>query len=133
MLFTRLLLLFTLVPLLEIYLLIKIGAAIGAFATIAVVVVTGIVGAGLARRQGFVVWLRIQYEMQQGRFPARDLVDGLLILAAGIVLITPGVITDALGFLILIPVTRAPVRRWLQARLDRMMESGHVGLRAFFR
>jgi UPF0716 protein FxsA len=133
MILTKLLLLFTLIPLLEIYLLVKIGSAIGAIATVALVAGTGLAGALLARKEGFVIWLRIQYEMQQGRFPARDLLDGLLLLVAGVTLITPGVITDLIGFLILVPVTRIPIRQWLQGKLDRMMRSGSVGLRGFFR
>ena len=122
--FGRLLLLFTLVPLVELYLLIKIGGLIGALPTVLIVIGTGALGAFLARQQGFQVWRRIQTEMQMGHFPAEDMLDGLLIFAAGVVLITPGVLTDLTGLLILVPFTRRFIREWIREKLQRMMESG---------
>ena len=127
----KLFVLFTVTPLVELYLLIRIGAWIGALPTVLLVVVTGFVGAYLAKLQGFQVWMRIQYEVNAGRFPATSLLDGLLLFAAGLVLITPGVITDVLGFLLIIPATRAPIRDWLARKLRRMMDSGTVEIRGF--
>ncbi len=127
----KLFVLFTVTPLVELYLLIRIGAWIGALPTVLLVVVTGFVGAYLAKLQGFQVWMRIQYEVNAGRFPATSLLDGLLLFAAGLVLITPGIITDVLGFLLIIPATRAPIRDWLARKLRRMMDSGTVEIRGF--
>ena len=109
----RLLLLFTPVPLVELYLLFQVARVTGAAATVALVLVTGILGAALARRQGLEVWKRIQREAAQGQVPAAGLMDAVLILVAGIMLITPGLLTDTLGFLLLVP----PARAWLRARV----------------
>lgn len=129
----RLILLFTLVPLVELFLLIKIGTLIGALPTILIVVGTGVLGATLARQQGFQVWSRIQREMELGMFPAEDMLDGLLIFGAGVVLLTPGVITDVIGILILIPFTRLYIREWIKRRLQIMMERGNVHFNGFLR
>lgn len=131
--FLRLALLFTAVPVVELYILIRIGTVIGALPTIAIVILTGVVGAALARQQGFRVWLDIQARMEQGIFPADELIDGLLLVVAGAVLITPGVLTDILGFTILVPVTRRPIREWVKSRLSRMMDSGTIHYREFLR
>lgn len=131
--FARLLGLFTLIPLVELYILIKLGGMIGALPTVLIVIGTGIAGATLARQQGYRVWWEIQQEMQIGRFPADRLIDGLLLLVAGAVLITPGILTDLLGFAILIPVSRAPIRRWVRDRLSRMMDRGDVHFTGFIR
>lgn len=122
--FAKLLALFTIVPLGELYLLIKIGERIGAGPTILIVLATGIAGAILARQQGARVWWQIRSEMEAGRFPADRLIDALLMLVAGAVLITPGILTDLLGFTILVPFSRAPIRRWVKKRLGKMMERG---------
>lgn len=129
--FGKLLALFTLLPLVELYLLIKIGGAIGALPTVLLVIGTGALGAWLARSQGFFVWQRIQREMNMGRFPADDMLDGLLIFLAGAVLITPGIITDVFGFLILVPFSRDGIRRWVKHRLRRMADQGSVTFRGF--
>jgi UPF0716 protein FxsA len=71
--------------------------------------------------------------MNEGRFPADNLIDGLLLLVAGAVLLTPGLITDVLGLAVLIPVTRAPIRRWIKKRLRSMAQTGNVGFTGFFR
>ncbi len=111
--FFRLLLLFTVVPLVELGLLIQLGRVIGLVPTIAIVLSTGFAGAALARWQGLATIRRVQTDMAAGRVPAEALVDGLLILVAGALLLTPGLLTDAVGFLLLIPPTRAAVRRAL--------------------
>ena len=108
--FARLLLLFTVVPLVELFLLIEVGRVIGPWPTVAIVIGTGVIGAWLARIQGFLVLRRVQEDLQAGRPPADGLVDGLLILVAGAVLLTPGMLTDALGFVLLAP----PGRRWIR-------------------
>ncbi|MFP4644158.1 MAG: FxsA family protein [Spirochaetales bacterium] len=118
--FGKLLLLFTVVPLIELYLLILIGQAIGAGPTVLIVLLTGAVGASLARMQGFSVWVKINREMNVGRFPGNELIDAVLVLAAGVTLLTPGVVTDVVGFLLLIPITRAPIREFIKRRFRRM-------------
>lgn len=122
--FLRLLLLFTVVPLAELFLLVKLGTVIGVAATVLIVICTGILGAWLARWQGLGVLRRLTDDMNQGRLPAGALIDGLLILIAGAVLLTPGLITDALGFLLLVPQGRAVVRRLITARFEKRTVDG---------
>ena len=130
--FARLFLLFTLIPLVELYILIKIGALLGALWAVLLVLATGALGAYLAREQGFRVWMRIQSEMNAGRFPGDDLLDGFLIFIAGAVLVTPGVLTDLVGFAILFPPSREGIRRWLKTRFRGMMNSGNITFRGFW-
>ena len=126
--FLRLLLLFTVVPLVELFLLVKLGAVIGIGATVLIVICTGVLGAWLARWQGLGVLRRLTDDMNEGRLPADALIDGLLILIAGAVLLTPGLITDALGFLLLVPQSRAVVRRTIAARLASGTEVSDPGV-----
>lgn len=120
----RLFLLFTLIPVAELWLLIKIGGAIGAGPTLGLVIATGAAGAWLARREGLKSWLAVQAELATGRVPGQELVHGVLILIAGIVLLTPGVITDAIGLALLIrPVRKALITRF-RARFEEQLASG---------
>ena len=121
--FLRLLLLFTVVPLIELFLLVKLGTIIGIGPTVLIVICTGVLGAWLARSQGLGVLRRITEDLNQGRMPTGSLVDGLLILIAGAVLLTPGLITDALGFFLLLPPGRALVRKAITTRLSRRSET----------
>ena len=129
MLLGRLILLFTVVPALELALLIEIGQLIGTLYTLALIIGTGVLGAALARSQGLRVLREVQAEFAQGRLPAGSLVDGLLILIAGALLMTPGVLTDAVGFACLTPVLRRQVRRRLQQRFERVLREGRVDVR----
>lgn len=131
--FVRLLALFVLLPLAELALLIQIGQWIGLGWTLALVVATGFLGAALARRQGLRAWVAIQTELRAGRMPARELVDGLLILIGGIVLLTPGILTDLAGFALLVPATRAAVKRSLQRRFERAVERGDTSFTLILR
>ncbi len=117
--FFRLLLLFTVVPLVELYLLIAIGRWVGAVPTIALVIGTGLLGAALARWQGLGVLRRVRDDLDHGRPPTDALIDGLLILIAAAVLLTPGLITDTIGFVLLVPASRAFVRRRVAAAFSR--------------
>ena len=117
MIFLVLFLLLTLVPLMELALLIRLYQATDLATTLAVVILTGIVGAALARRQGLETWHRIQHRLSEGRPPTVELMDGLMIFIAGALLITPGMLTDAVGFLLLIPPVRRLLRGWLARRL----------------
>ncbi|MEM9351518.1 MAG: FxsA family protein [Planctomycetota bacterium] len=109
-----LLLLFTVVPFVELWLLLQIGERLGAFNTFALVILTGFAGASLARWQGWQAMSRIQSEMKQGMLPAAAVFDGVLILAAGLLLVTPGVLTDAVGLSLLLPPVRTLVRRLIR-------------------
>jgi UPF0716 protein FxsA len=122
--FVRLLLLFTIVPLVELFLLVKLGTVVGVGPTVALVIFTGILGAWLARQQGLGVLRRLSEDLAKGRLPAEALIDGLLILIAGAVLLTPGLLTDALGFLLLVPQGRAVVRKAAVARFERRFKGG---------
>ena len=104
--FIRLLLIFTIVPIVEMALLIEIGSYIGVLPTIALVAITGIVGVTLARNQGLIVVTKIREKLAQGQIPTRDMIEALMILVGGVTLLTPGVLTDITGFLLIIPFTR---------------------------
>ncbi len=122
--FLRLLLLFTAVPLIELALLVEIGQRVGLAATVALVIATGVLGAWLARREGLRTLARLQQELQQGRMPAEPLLDGLMILVAGAVLLTPGLLTDLFGFSLLVPQARALMRRAVAKRLKQRFVPG---------
>ena len=122
----RLLLLFIIVPIIELGLLLQIGERIGTPATLALIVGTGALGAYLARRQGLDVLRQAQSEMAGGRLPAGQLVEGLLIFVAGAVLMTPGVLTDAFGFFCLIPAGRRLLKTYLARRFERAVHNGDV-------
>ncbi len=127
----RLILIFIVVPLIEILLLIEIGSRIGAFNTILVIVLTAIVGASMMRQQGFTIMRNIQRDLSQGRMPTGELINGALVLVGGIVLLTPGFFTDAVGFILLIPATRGFIRKKIQLLIRRKIESGDIHI--FFR
>ena len=110
--FWRLLPLFTLVPLVELALLIYLGQHVGLWPTVALVLGTGMLGAWLAKVQGLFVLRQMQRDLACGQLPTVAIVDGVLILIAGAVLLTPGLMTDVCGFLLLVPPTRALARRW---------------------
>lgn len=112
----RILLLLTIVPLIELMVLIKVGQYIGAAETVAIVVLAGLLGAWLVRRQGLRTLDDIRRELASAHLPADKMVDALLILVAGVLLVTPGLITDAAGFLLLVPSVRNLVKRFLKAR-----------------
>jgi len=121
--FIRLLAVFIVIPLIELIILIKVGSYIGLWPTILIVVLTGIVGASLARYQGFIIINKIRSDVSSGRVPARELIDGLLVLIGGIVLLTPGFITDICGFFLLIPFTRNLIKGFVRSQFERMVNS----------
>ena len=112
-------LLFTLVPVAELALLIWIGSKTSVAFTIGLVLLTGIVGAALARWQGWRTYVRIQSELAAGRMPGEAMVDAVLILVAGLLLVTPGVMTDFVGFALLIPPARSLMKRGTIAWIRR--------------
>lgn len=115
-------------PVAEIALLIAIGREIGLAATVALLLLSGLLGAFLARHQGLGVVRKVQSEMAARRVPAGQLVDGALILLAGALLIVPGVITDALGFFCLLPAGRTLLKAWLRRRFEAGVRSGRIAV-----
>jgi UPF0716 protein FxsA len=113
-----LVLLFLILPIAEIYVIIQVGQAIGILPTLALLILDGFVGAALARSQGRAAWERFNRALAEGRVPAHETFDGAMIILGGALLLTPGFITDVVGFCLLIPPTRALVRG-LVARLAR--------------
>ena len=117
--FIRLVTIFIVIPLIELVILIKVGSYIGIWPTVLIVVLTGILGAALARHQGFMIINRIKNDINSGRVPAQELIDGLMVLVGGIVLLTPGFLTDIFGFLLLIPHTRSVFKRILKGHFQK--------------
>lgn len=120
--FTILLLLFLLVPLVEIYLLIEVGSVIGAIPTIGLVVFTAVLGSLLLRQQGLSTLHRVQQSMMRGELPAMELLEGAVLVISGAMLLTPGFFTDTLGFLGLIPVVRQHLVRAFVDRYFRFQQ-----------
>jgi len=119
----KLFLLFLSVPVIEIYLLIKVGSLVGALPTVALLLAISLLGAYLVRSQGFRIITEVRDELSQGRLPAARMLDGALVLIGGLLLTTPGFFTDFIGIFFLIPATRRIIKLWLglwlQARLAR--------------
>lgn len=124
----KLLLLFIVVPLVELAILVQLGTMIGFWPTIGLVVATGFAGAWLAKSQGFRAFAAIQTDLREGRTPAEHLLDGLLILVGGVVLLTPGLLSDIAGILLLLPPSRRAFKNILRRRLNGMVRSGQVTL-----
>ena len=114
--FRILFLLFLIVPVVEIYFLIKVGSVIGALNTIALVVGTAMLGAYLLKRQGLSTFARVQETMARGEIPAIEMMEGIVLLVTGALLLTPGFFTDILGFLGLVPAIRRAFIVWLLKR-----------------
>jgi UPF0716 protein FxsA len=114
-----LLLLFILVPIAELYVIIKIGGAIGILPTLALLIVDSLVGAALARSQSRAAWERFNRALAQGRVPGREVFDGAMIIVGGALLLTPGFLTDIVGLILLVPPTRALVRTFLQRSVSK--------------
>lgn len=128
----NLLFLFIVVPAVELALLVEVGSRIGTLATLAIIVATGVLGAAVARHQGLRTVRAIQDEIARGELPAGSLVDGVIILLAGALLITPGILTDAVGFLFLVPGLRAAAKRMLQRRFERAVREQRIRMTTQF-
>jgi UPF0716 protein FxsA len=122
----KLLALFIIVPLVELYLLLLVGRMIGALYTILIVVLTGILGGYLAKREGFAVLGRVRGRLEAGELPGGELLDGAIILVSGALLITPGMVTDFLGLLGLLPLTRKWFKRIVTKRFQRLVNHGAI-------
>lgn len=131
--FGRLLILFIVVPLIELYLLIEVGSRLGAATTVILIAVTGGVGALLARMQGFRVIMQIRERLAQGQVPADEVLSGGLVVAGGLLLVTPGLVTDLVGLALLVPFVRARLVEWLKGFLRRKIEEGSIHVVAWER
>lgn len=123
-----LLLAFVVVPVVELVILVELGRYIGTLRTVGLVVATGITGVALAQFQGFGVLSRMKSELLQGRFPGEPLLDGLLVLAGALLLVTPGLLTDLAGLAMLFPPTRVPIKGWLKRKIRRMIDRGEMNV-----
>jgi UPF0716 protein FxsA len=115
-------LLFLAVPFAELFVIIKVGQAIGVLWTIVLLVGMSALGAALVKREGLAVWRRAQERLQHGEVPGEQLIDGVLVLFAGALLLTPGFLSDLVGLLLLLPPVRFGLRRWARGRLQRRVQ-----------
>jgi len=113
---------FLIIPFVEIYLLLQIGGIVGVFPTIALVVLTAIIGAGLLRQQGLATWQRFQDNLAKGTLPAYEMVEGPILLVGGALLLTPGFFTDIIGFACLIPPVRKKIAQYIIEK--RLVQAG---------
>ncbi|MBT4099625.1 MAG: FxsA family protein [Gemmatimonadetes bacterium] len=122
----KLFLMFTLIPVIELALLVEVGSRIGVTLTIAVVLLTGAAGAWLARSQGLRALVRLQEALRAVQFPGDEIFDGVLILGGGLLLLTPGFLTDLLGLSVLIPGSRHLIKAALKGTVRRRMHTGDL-------
>lgn len=128
----KLFLCFTLIPAIELYLLIKVGSVIGGLNTILLVVISGFIGAWLARLEGINTLKRLRLNLEQGLMPTEELLDAIIILIAGIALITPGFITDVLGILLLWSITRNIFKKLLRKKINEMILKGNIDIKKYY-
>lgn len=129
--FARLLLLFIVLPTAELWLLFQVGDLVGLWPTLALILLTGILGSVLAKREGVSTWQRLQGKLKSGGLPGTELLDGVIILVAGALLVTPGVMTDFVGFLGLIPPTRALIRKQITTRFQQSQQNRMASFQTF--
>lgn len=122
----RLVLSFVITSLVELAILVYLGFIIGILYTILIVVATGILGAIMARHQGMATLAKIRNSLECGTIPSSDLFEGVLVLAGGLLLLTPGVITDIVGLALLVPKTRRTIASWLGRVIRHRIEMGNV-------
>lgn len=119
--FWWLLAIFLSLPLVELAILLWLAAHVGWLQTLALVVVTALIGAAEVRREGFRVWAQFHRELSRGRLPTEPLFDGVLLLVAGVLLLTPGIITDLIGFALLVPASRSVIKKLLRRAIERRL------------
>ena len=124
--FFYLILLFTLVPVGELVLLLRVGEHIGVGNTVFLVIFTGIIGAALAKMQGLLTMQRIQDNLGRGIMPAEEMFNGAMILCGGVLLLTPGFVTDILGLSFLIPLTRNLYKKIIKKHIQKKFDHGDV-------
>jgi UPF0716 protein FxsA len=121
------------VPVVEIYVIVQVGHVMGLLPTLALLIVVSIAGAALVKREGLGVWRRASQRIENGEVPGRELIDGVLILLAGALLMTPGFVTDLLGIFLLLPPVRAAVRALISRRLTHQVSGGVIDVRSIER
>lgn len=121
--FPTFLVLFLVIPILEVFVLIKAGDVIGVWPTIFLVIATAVIGAGLLRQQGLSVLTRFQQNMGQGKIPAQEMVEGIILAVGGALLMTPGFVTDTIGFLCLLPFSRQFIAKKIIERSTLQMKA----------
>ncbi|MCB1646622.1 MAG: FxsA family protein [Pseudomonadales bacterium] len=119
--------LFIALPILEMFILIRVGGIIGALPTIALVVLTATIGLWLLKREGLATLNRVQTRVSQGELPETELLEGIMLIVGGALLLTPGFVTDAIGFACLLPFLRQPIARWLVQRAIVIKTRGSGG------
>jgi UPF0716 protein FxsA len=119
------------IPILEVFLLLQVGNLIGLFPTVAGIVLTGVVGAALAKREGLKVWQRVQENLSRGLLPDRSLLEAVLIFGGGLLLLTPGFFTDVLGFSMILAPTRLLMAKAARSWLKRRVVHAQVGAAPF--
>ncbi len=127
----KLFLCFTLIPMIELFILIQMGTVIGSINTLLLVIASGFFGAWLARMEGIQTMLKVRTSLQQGIMPAEDLMDALIIYAAGVVLITPGLLTDMTGLLLLWSPTRNRFKNFLRQKFNEMKTQGSINITGY--
>lgn len=116
--------LFVGLPLLDTITLVIVGRYLGFWSTVAIVILSGVIGAHLARQQGLSVWRSLQADLAAGRVPTQGLMDCVLILIAGGMMLAPGFLTDIMAIMLLLPPVRNGVKRWARHRIERMLRQG---------
>lgn len=127
--FIKLFILFISVPIIEIFVLLDAAERIGLWPTLLMVIATGVAGAYLTKSQGMDLLKRIQVSTSRGELPAEELIDGLFIMVGGVLLLTPGLLTDLFGFICLTPFSRSPLKRYLIAWFKKKIERGEISFR----
>jgi len=123
--------LFIAIPVVELYILIEVGKKIGSLATIAIIILTGILGTYLIKSQGFMILRKIQNDLNEGIMPGDSLIQGAIILLGGVLLLTPGFITDITGFIFLMPAGRKIVKKYLWKWLKGKIKKDNFYFREF--
>ncbi|MEN7973217.1 MAG: FxsA family protein [Verrucomicrobiota bacterium] len=113
-------------PIVELALLLKVHEIFHFWPTFLLVILTGALGLALVKRQGIAIIQKIQQELSIGNIPAPQMIDGVMILVAGALLVTPGIITDLTGFLLLVPLVREQIRGWLKTKFEEKVRNGYV-------
>ncbi len=124
--FLVLFLLFTALPALEVFLIFKVGQNLGGWNTFGLILLTGFIGASVARTQGRQIWSRVRLEMNQGSLPADQVLQGFMVFLGGLLLVTPGFLTDFLGIAFIFPLTRRILTSWMKRALAAKIRQGSV-------
>ena len=126
---SKLIPIFIIIPLIELTILIEVGRYIGTADTILLVLVTGVLGIYLTKWQGFIIWRKVREELSRLHLPTDEMIEGVLIFAGGILLLTPGILTDLLGFLLILPWTRILFREKIKNKFKQRIKRKIIEIR----